>query len=196
MIYSLNGELIYVDPQTAVIECGGVGYKCTITSQTLGALPEIGKKARVYTYMSIREDAVDLFGFVSEEELTAFKLLITVNGVGPKAAIAILSELTPQNLALAISSGDSKALTKAQGVGNKIAQRIALELKDKFSNIPSGTADDTEIVQSVSSDTTDEAVAALVTLGYSKSEAQSAVSKVADSGSVEEIIKNSLKYLL
>ena len=196
MIYSLNGELIYVDPQTAVIECGGVGYKCTITSQTLGALPEIGKKARVYTYMSIREDAVDLFGFVSEEELTAFKLLITVNGVGPKAAIAILSELTPQKLALAISSGDSKALTKAQGVGNKIAQRIALELKDKFSNIPSGTADDTEIVQSVSSDTTDEAVAALVTLGYSKSEAQSAVSKVADSGSVEEIIKNSLKYLL
>ena len=196
MIYSLNGELIYVDPQTAVIECGGVGYKCTITSQTLGALPEIGKKARVYTHMSIREDAVDLFGFVSEEELTAFKLLITVNGVGPKAAIAILSELTPQKLALAISSGDSKALTKAQGVGNKIAQRIALELKDKFSNIPSGTADDTEIVQSVSSDTTDEAVAALVTLGYSKSEAQSAVSKVADSGSVEEIIKNSLKYLL
>ena len=196
MIYSLNGELIYVDPQTAVIECGGVGYKCTITSQTLGALPEIGKKARVYTYMSIREDAVDLFGFVSEEELTAFKLLITVNGVGPKAAIAILSELTPHKLALAISSGDSKALTKAQGVGNKIAQRIALELKDKFSNIPSGTADDTEIVQSVSSDTTDEAVAALVTLGYSKSEAQSAVSKVADSGSVEEIIKNSLKYLL
>ncbi len=196
MIYSLNGELIYVDPQTAVIECGGVGYKCTITTQTLGALPEIGKKARVYTYMSIREDAVDLFGFVSEEELTAFKLLITVNGVGPKAAIAILSELTPQKLALAISSGDSKALTKAQGVGNKIAQRIALELKDKFSNIPSGTADDTEIVQSVSSNTNDEAVAALVTLGYSKSEAQSAVSKVADSGSVEEIIKNSLKYLL
>ena len=196
MIYSLNGELIYVDPQTAVIECGGVGYKCTITSQTLGALPEIGKKARVYTYMSIREDAVDLFGFVSEEELTAFKLLITVNGVGPKAAIAILSELTPQKLALAISSGDSKALTKAQGVGNKIAQRIALELKDKFSNIPSGTADDIEIVQSVNSDTTDEAVSALVTLGYSKSEAQSAVSKVADSGSVEEIIKNSLKYLL
>ena len=177
MIYSLNGKLIHNDAQSAVIECGGVGYKCTVTSQTLGALPPLGDNARLFTYMSIREDAVDLFGFASEDELSAFKLLITVNGVGPKAAIAILSELSPSKLALAITTSDSKALTRAQGVGNKIAQRIVLELKDKFSAPASVDNDTATDIAEYNADNGSQAVGVLVNLGYSQSEAQSAVAK-------------------
>lgn len=195
MIYSLNGKLIHNDAQSAVIECGGVGYKCTVTSQTLGALPPLGDNARLFTYMSIREDAVDLFGFASEDELSAFKLLITVNGVGPKAAIAILSELSPSKLALAITTSDSKALTRAQGVGNKIAQRIVLELKDKFSAPASVDNDTATDIAEYNADNGSQAVGALVNLGYSQSEAQSAVAKTDTSQSVEDIIKNALKYL-
>ena len=195
MIYSLNGKLIHNDAQSAVIECGGVGYKCTVTSQTLGALPPLGENARLFTYMSIREDAVDLFGFASEDEMSAFKLLITVNGVGPKAAIAILSELSPSKLALAITTSDSKALTRAQGVGNKIAQRIVLELKDKFSAPASVDNDTAPDIAEYSADNGSQAVGALVNLGYSQLEAQSAVAKTDTSQSVEDIIKNALKYL-
>ena len=199
MIYSLNGTLIHVDSQIAVIECAGVGFKCAVTSQTLGLLPKIGEKARLFTYLSIRDDSVDLFGFASEDELASFKLIISVNGVGPKAAIAILSELSPQKLALAVSSGDVKALTRAQGIGNKIAQRVVLELKDKFSGI-AGTQDNNGLSEFEASDFsgTDngaQAVAALINLGYSQSEAQSAVAKTDTAASVENIIKNALKYL-
>ena len=129
MLYSLRGKLIYTDPTTAVIECGGVGYKCTVTHNTLGTLPELGSETMLYTYMNVREDAVDLFGFATIEEQHAFLLLTSVNGVGPKAAISILSELTFSKLALAVSGGDSKTITKAQGVGPKLAQRIVLGLK-------------------------------------------------------------------
>ena len=197
MIYSLNGILIHADTQSAVIECGGVGYKCTVTSKTLGQLPELNGKVRLYTYMSIREDAVDLFGFASEDEMSAFKLLITVNGVGPKVAIAILSELTSSKLALAISTGNAKALTNAQGVGNKIAQRIVLELKDKFKGVSAdgGDNDTANQISDFSADNGSQAVAALVNLGYSQSEAQSAVAKTDTTKSVEDIIKTALKYL-
>lgn len=194
MIYSLNGKLTYTDPTTAVIECGGVGYGCRVTYNTLRELPEIGSNAFLYTYMNVREDAVDLFGFYTKDELESFKLLTSVNGVGPKAAISILSELSANALALAISSGDTKTITLAQGVGPKMAQRIVLELKDKigadFSAEESGE-------NSVVSDSgiKSEAVSALVTLGYSQSEAQSAISKCNLSGSTEQIIKEALKYL-
>ena len=124
MIYSLNGVLIDRNLSSVVIECGGVGYKCIVTDQTLRQLPEIGSKLFLYTYMNVREDAVDLFGFITKDEMEMFRLLISVNGVGPKAAIAILSEMQPDKLSFCIAAGDAKAITKAQGVGPKLAQRI------------------------------------------------------------------------
>lgn len=194
MIYSLNGKLTYTDTTTAVIECGGVGYGCRVTYNTLKELPEIGSNAFLYTYMNVREDAVDLFGFYTKEELESFKLLTSVNGVGPKAAISILSELSANALALAISTSDTKTITQAQGVGPKMAQRIVLELKDKIG------ADLSDVESSDNSVVSDkgiksEAVSALVTLGYSQSEAQSAVAKCNPSASTEQIIKEALKYL-
>lgn len=199
MIYSLNGILIFTDQSTAVVECAGVGYKCTVTYNTLRELPKIGEQVRLLTHMNVREDAVDLFGFFTSDELDWFKRLISVNGVGPKAAVAILSELSPQKLTLAIASGDSKSITRANGVGPKMAQRIILELKDKVTksmgseagSAAAGLFDESQINDSALS----EAIAALVALGYSQSEAASAVSGQDLSKPVDEIIKNSLKKL-
>ena len=128
MIYSLNGTIIHTEPNMVVIECGGVGYKCLTTMNTMRVLPRNGEKAMVYTHMIVREDAVELCGFAEQSELNCFKLLTAVSGVGAKVAIALLSEFTPEQIAVAVSSGDSKRLTKASGIGNKIAQRIVLEL--------------------------------------------------------------------
>lgn len=196
MIYSLNGKLIYSDPTTAVVECGGVGYGCRVTYNTLQRLPDIGQNVLLYTYLNVREDAVDLFGFYEKEELECFKLLITVNGVGPKAAIAILSELSPNSLRVAISQSDTKTITRAQGVGPKMAQRIVLELKDKVGVAISDEDDNGVSVSSVSSsDSKNEAVSALVALGYSQSEAQKAISNCDLTKDTEQIIKDALKYL-
>lgn len=195
MIYSLKGELIFADFNTAVIECAGVGYKCTISLNTQKDLPKINNPIMLYTYMNVRDDAVDLFGFSQSEELEAFKLLTSVNGVGPKVGVAILSEFSHDKLVLAIATGDSKMLTKAVGVGPKLAQRIILELKDKVTSSMVGTdsidfVDSTKINGSIA-----EAIAALVSLGYSQSEAASAVAKSDENMSVEEIIKTALKKL-
>ena len=196
MIYSLNGKLIYSDPTTAVVECGGVGYGCRVTYNTLQRLPDIGQNVLLYTYLNVREDAVDLFGFFEKEELECFKLLITVNGVGPKAAIAILSELSPNSLRVAISQSDTKTITRAQGVGPKMAQRIVLELKDKVGVAISDEDDNGVSVSSgSSSDSKNEAVSALVALGYSQSEAQKAISNCDLTKDTEQIIKDALKYL-
>lgn len=196
MIYSLNGKLTYSDPTTAVVECGGVGYGCRVTYNTLQRLPDIGQNVLLYTYLNVREDAVDLFGFFEKEELECFKLLITVNGVGPKAAIAILSELSPNSLRVAISQSDTKTITRAQGVGPKMAQRIVLELKDKVGVAISDEDDNGVSVSSgSSSDSKNEAVSALVALGYSQSEAQKAISNCDLTKDTEQIIKDALKYL-
>ena len=195
MIYSLNGILTYTDPNTAVVECAGVGYGCRVTYNTLRKLPEVGGNVFLYTYMNVREDAVDLFGFVEKEELEMFKLLITVNGVGPKAAISILSELSSNALVVAISTGDAKTITRANGVGPKMAQRIVLELKDKVGVSVSQELGEDAVVASSSSDDKKEAISALVSLGYSNSEAQKAVAKCNDCTGVEQIIKEALKYL-
>lgn len=196
MIYSLNGKLTFSDPTTAVVECGGVGYGCRVTYNTLQRLPDIGQNVLLYTYLNVREDAVDLFGFYEKEELECFKLLITVNGVGPKAAIAILSELSPNSLRVAISQSDTKTITRAQGVGPKMAQRIVLELKDK---VGVAILDDDDNGVSVSSgsssESKNEAVSALVALGYSQSEAQKAISNCDLTKDTEQIIKDALKYL-
>ena len=132
MFYYLNGTVAHIEPYLAVIDCGGVGYACRTTSYTLSALKK-GDKGKLFTHLNVREDAMELYGFATQEELTLFQQLISVSGVGPKAALSILSASTPANLALSIITGDEKALTCAQGVGKKIAQRVILELKDKLS---------------------------------------------------------------
>ncbi len=197
MIYSLNGTLIYSDHQFAVIECGGVGYKFLASTKTLSSLPPKGKQAFVYTYMNVKEDAVDLFGFADTSELELFKLITSVNGVGPKIGIAILSDFTVDQLSLAIASGDAKTLTKASGVGLKIAQRIVLELKDKLASgitvqADNGTVSAADIADGSSPK---DAIAALVQFGYSHSEASATVAKCDLSKSTEDIIKQALRLL-
>ena len=199
MIYSVKGILTYSEPNLAVIECGGVGYMCQIPLSTYNRLADIGKEEMLYTYMSVRQDAIDLFGFKTREEVNSFKLVTTVSGVGAKAGLSILSEMTPEEIALAIVAGDSKSFTKCSGIGNKIAARIVLELKDKFKN-----ADITQAMQgsgknsgavATAGGAMAEAAAALVALGYSQSEAASALFSADKSLSTEEMIKYGLKAL-
>lgn len=194
MIHSLRGTLLETGENLLIIECAGVGYAVRTTSGTLSALPKVGKETRVYTHMSVREDAVELFGFSGKRELDCFRMLITVNGVGPKAALAILSELSPDKLLLAVAAGDAKAITKAPGVGPKLASRVVLELAGKLG--------EQDILPGFSSFAPDapasqqgEALSALVALGYSQSEAATAVSKCPADWSTQEIIKGGLKFL-
>lgn len=140
MIYSVHGKLIAKEPAMAVVECGGVGYACRTTLHTLGQVGNLGETVLLYTVMSVREDAVELFGFSTQQELQCFQLLTSVSGVGPKAALSILSDLTPDQFLLTVASGDSKALTRAKGIGAKSAQRIVMELKDKIAGDATGAA--------------------------------------------------------
>ena len=195
MIYNVKGTLTYTDPTFAVIECSGVGFKCFVSMTTLRELPSIGNEVNLYTYMSVREDALDLFGFFEVDELEAFKLLISVSGIGPKAAIAILSVLTPSKLSVAISSGDVRSIQMAQGVGKKTAERVVLELKDKMVGI--GTvAVDVQNAQSVaSSSDAQEAVEVLVSLGFSQSDAATVVGAMDKSLSVDDMVRKGLRQL-
>lgn len=198
MLYSLRGKVIYADLTSVVIECSGVGFRC-FTSETTLQDVDNNQETTLFTYLNVREDAMELYGFSTQFELDWFKNLIGVTGVGPKAAIAILSVLTPEKLILSISAGDAKAITKAQGVGNKIAQRVILELKDKaktFASSSSALGEDYTSIDEVShGDNTSQAVAALTMLGYSQTDASVAVSKLDRSLSVEELIKGALKLL-
>lgn len=197
MIYNVKGILTYTDPAFAVVECGGVGFKCFVSMTTLQSLPSIGKEVNLFTYMSVREDAMDLFGFATQDELESFKLLITVSGVGPKAAMAILSVLPPDRLSIAISSGDVKSIQTAQGVGKKTAERVVLELKDKMAGIGSGSAAAVvQGIQSVASNSNaQEAVEVLVSLGFNQSDAAAAVGAMDKSLSVDDMIRIGLKQL-
>ena len=197
MLYNLNGILTVSDANYVVVECGGVGFKCFTSLNTVKSLGKVGDKVNIFTYLAVREDAMDLYGFADNAELDAFKLLISVSGIGPKAAIAILSQLSPDRLALCIASGDAKSITKAQGVGKKTAERVVLELKDKMVNISSG-----DVSSSVSSaasagenSNSAEAVEALVALGYSQSDAAVVVGAMDKSLSVDEMIRQGLKQL-
>lgn len=197
MIYSLTGKVIALDQNGLAVQCGGIAFFCFSTMKTLKNVA-INTETTVYTYLNVREDAMELYGFSTPNELDAFKQLITVSGVGPKAALAILSVLTPDKLALSIASGDTKSITKAQGVGAKIANRIILELKNKFS--AELTAEQSEIVGAVQmtagAENLSEAIEALVQLGYSRSEAAVALGKLDSSLSVEELIRQALKSLI
>lgn len=197
MFYSVTGEVVFSDLNSVAVSCGGVAFRCLSSANTLREI-RIGEAVTLFTYLNVREDALDLFGFLSEYELEWFKLLIGVTGVGPKAALAILSELAPEKLALCISAGDVKAITRANGVGPKLAQRVILELKDKAKSAASSSGE-SEMLESVEAvgkaENTSEAVAALTMLGYTKSEASVAVGKVDSSLSVQDIIKQALKIL-
>lgn len=196
MIYSVRGEIIHTEPSLAVIECGGVGYACRTTFSTLKKIGASGE-AKLYTYLYVREDAVELFGFADTAELVCFKQLISVSGVGPKAGLSILSEISPQKLALCITTGDSKTLTKCPGIGAKTAQRIVLELKDKVAKEQHISAVDFASEPSAASmdGNVSEALTALGVLGFAAAQAQQALAGANPDSSVEELIKYALKNL-
>lgn len=196
MISSLRGNLLFNDTNSCVIECNGVGFKCMITSKTLGCLPPKGEEVFLYTHMSVKEDAIDLFGFYDYDEMECFKMITSVSGVGAKIGISILSCFSADQIALFISSNDPKSLTAASGVGLKLAQRIILELKDKVGALP-GVDDKTvsSVSAVVSNSSSKEAVEVLVSLGYSHSEASLAVSKLDKNLPTETLIKEALKQL-
>lgn len=192
MIYSVRGQLIHTEPELAVIECGGVGYACRTTYATLSEIGKVGSEVRLYTYLKVSEDAVDLFGFATEQELRCFKMLISVSGVGPKAALSILSDTSPDNFAISVATGDSKAFTRTKGIGPKLAQRIVLELKDKVAQESKAIAGGKAQPTVVSSGNVSEAIAALMVLGYTQSEAAGAIGKLDKTLPAEELIRLSL----
>ena len=199
MIYCLTGKIVKKSMNAVVLSCGGVGYYAQCPASVAGALPGVGKEAPIYTVMSITENDVSLYGFATEQQQACFEMLTAVSGVGPKVGLAILSVMEPDRVALAISAGDHKAFKAASGVGPKLAQRIVLELKDK---VAKGFVDgiSLEDVAGASADTqasqgSSQAIAALVSLGYSQSEAALAVSKIDAALPVEEIIKLALRSM-
>lgn len=199
MIYCLTGKIVKKSMNAVVLSCGGVGYYAQCPASVAGALPGVGKEATIYTVMSVTENDVSLYGFATEQQQACFEMLTAVSGVGPKVGLAILSVMEPDRVALAISAGDHKAFKAASGVGPKLAQRIVLELKDKVAKgfvdgisleDVAGASADTQASQSSS-----QAIAALVSLGYSQSEAALAVSKIDAALPVEEIIKLALRSM-
>ncbi len=196
MLYYVSGPVAVLEPGLAVIDCGGVGYGCRITAYTAAQL-KLNQPAKLYISESIREDAFDLFGFISREEQHCYELLTSVNGVGPKAAIAILSA-GPQNFTLAVMTGDEKLLTAAQGVGKKLAQRIILELKDKVGG--SNTALDFSMgaaaAPAAQGSNAAMATAALQELGYSPGEIATALKGVDPNASTEEMVRFALKAMV
>ena len=200
MFYYLDGTVAEILPYLAVIDCGGVGYACKTTNTTLAQLKK-GQRGKLYTYLDVGENAFGLYGFATANELNSFKLLIGVSGVGPKAALSILSASTPANLALSIITGDEKALTCAQGIGKKIAQRVILELKDKLAKgqtiSAKGEAYGGTGITVIPENKLSEASAALAVLGYSQGEINLALKGIdLDSLALEEIIKQALKKMM
>ena len=197
MIYSVHGKLIAKEPSMAVVECGGVGYGCRTTFTTLGQLGAIGETVFLYTVLSVREDAAELFGFATQQELQCFQLLTSVSGVGPKAALAILSDLTPDRFLLTVASGDSKTLTRSKGIGAKSAQRIVMELKDKIAGESIGLLAGAEVQSAAAASSVGgnvgEAIEALVTLGYTQGEVAPIVAKLDPSLSASELIRRTLQ---
>ena len=195
MIYSIKGTLTHIEPKLAVVDCGGVGFACHITMNTARQLPPQGQEVQLYTILNVREDAMELFGFAETAERQCFQQLTGITGVGPKAALAILSELSPEKLALAVAAGDHKTITRAQGVGPKLAQRVVLELKDKVGALQ--TSGDFEMPAGPVSAAGNaaEAVNALTVLGFSASEASAAVGKLDSALPVNELVRQALKNL-
>lgn len=197
MLYSLRGTLIHAEAGFVVIECAGVGYKCLTTLNTQRSLPKLHTEATLYTHMNVREDAVELFGFAAQGELNCFKMLTAISGVGPKAGLAILSELSPEQVAMCVASNDSKTLTRAQGVGPKLAQRIVLELKDKLKGFEqSGTPFlPGDAAPAYGEGNIGKAVAALAVLGYSSADVTPVLSRLDGNMTVEQLISAALREM-
>ena len=199
MFYYLDGTIAEILPYMAVVDCGGVGYACKTTNNTLAHLKK-GQRSRIYTYLHVGDGIFELYGFATQNELNSFRQLIGVSGVGPKAALAILSSSTPESLAMAVITGDEKALTAAPGIGKKIAQRIILELKDKLQKETAGGLDLTSAGAAAAGAVTSkaaEAAAALAVLGYSAQETAMALKGIdTEQLSLEEIIRQSLKKMV
>lgn len=195
MYYYVNGTVAEIGPNLAVIDCGGVGYACATTNYTLAQLKR-GEQAKLYTYLHVREEIFDLYGFSTQAELSSFKMLLGVSGVGPKAALAILSSGTPDQLALSIVTGDEKSLTGVPGIGKKIAQRIILELKDKLAKEQTGFDTRMGTLSPIpAGGKTQEAASALAVLGYSTQEISAALKGVDAALPVEEMIRIALKKM-
>ena len=198
MFHHIKGTVFHVDPNRVVLDNGGVGYSINTSFFSASSVKK-GEEALFYTYLHVREDAMELYGFATEEELSCYKMLTSISGVGPKAALAILSVVTPEKLALCVISEDEKALTKAPGVGKKLAQRIILELKDKLAKSQlsvSGTSG-VELPQpEINMGSAGEALAALAVLGYGRAEAAEALGGLDESLPVEELVRQCLKKLM
>jgi Holliday junction DNA helicase RuvA len=197
MLYYVSGPVTILEPGLAVIDCGGVGYGCRVTAYTAGQL-KLNQNARLYITEAIREDAFDLYGFISKEEQRCFELLTSVNSVGPKAAMAILSSGGPQNLTLAVMTGDEKMLTAAQGIGKKIAQRIILELKDKLggSDVELDFSGTKVAAPAQTGNNAALATAALQELGYTPAEISAALKGVDPNASTEEMVRHALRAMV
>ena len=197
MIAFVNGIVDYIDESYAVIDCNNIGYKIFMSPMNLSLLKK-GEQIKIYTYLKVAEDIFDLYGFLSMDELNMFKMIISVSGAGPKAGLSILSVMRPSDFALAVVTDDFKSITKAPGVGPKLAQKIALELKDKLKNedlLPSSSGDIPLNAISSKNTASTEAAEALMVLGYSQSEAMRAVSGLPKDLTTEETIKEALKIL-
>jgi Holliday junction DNA helicase RuvA len=201
MYYYLNGTLYSANMTFAVVECGGVGYRAYISANTFSAIAsKVGKNVMLFTYLSVREDAMELFGFATQEEKRAYELLISVSGIGPKAAMAILSALSVKNLTFAILSGDVRSISSANGVGAKTAARVVLELKDKIGKefpdaASADSADDSEGIVQTQSAVVDEAREVLLTLGYTRSEVLSALKGI-NAADVDSCVREALRKLM
>ncbi len=194
MIAFVNGTVEALEENAVIIDTGSIGYRIYMSPYGLSAL-SVGSQAKIYTYLKVAEDAMDLYGFLTSEEISMFRRIISVSGAGPKAGLAILSVLRPAEFALAVVTGDFKAITRAQGVGPKLAQKIVLELKDKLDNSDFiKQADESQSFVPISKDSGNEAIEALCALGYTQSEATRAVSS-AEGSNVSEIITSALKIL-
>lgn len=197
MFYSVRGKLIHMTSNSAVVECSGVGYNCQTTINTLKTL-RLGDEVTLYTYLNVREDAMELFGFSAKTELETFKTLIGVSGVGPKAGLAILSELSPEQVAMAIATDDIKTITRAQGVGKKIAQRIVLELKDKLAKSlasDDGFAVTQGAAANAATGNIPKAIEALGVLGYSPADVSGILAAMDSSLPVEQLIAQTLRQM-
>ena len=197
MIYSVRGKLIHTTTSSAVVECAGVGYNCQTTINTLKQI-KIGTEVTLYTYLNVREDAMELFGFATATELETFKTLISVSGVGPKAGLAILSQLSPEQVAMAIATDDVKTITRAPGIGKKIAQRIILELKDKLAKAAvsdSGFSAVSGEAAAAVSGNVPKAIEALGVLGYIPADVSPVLATLDSSLPVEQLIAMTLRQM-
>ena len=201
MIAFVKGELVAIEEDRVIVEAGGIGYNIFVSASTIGALPMEGKEVRLHTYLNVKEDLMQLYGFLTRDELNVFKLIIGVSGIGPKGGLGILSQLTPNDLRFAVASKDVKAISAAPGIGKKTAEKLILELKDKLSIedvLDTSTESKASVSGAIGTDVQSDAVQALVALGYGSTEALKAVKQVdvAEGITVEVILKKALKYLM